>query len=226
MLKNTIIKNILLSICGLTAIGTVGTTIYNTIQTDQLKNDNQEIITTIEEKNNKIDELQKQLDETKTLLNETSEKNKQEITEETTTTTPIPQTSETQISTKESSNNSSYEATREAKKQELIKQRDELQKQIDNKKIELENQTQSLKEQADPLYNKYLELKSKASNELSQNGNTIQYKQLFQEQQNYERQYKEIDQKIFDLKYNSQLHNDIINLSDQLQNMQQQINEL
>ena len=227
LLKNTIVKNILLSFCGVISIGTVGATVYNTVLVENLKQQNNEIISILEEKDNKISNLQQQLEETKTTLTEVPKQSTDEkTTEETKNITSNSNTSNIKAPLKSTQSASTHENTRETRKQELIKQRDELQKQIDSKKNELKNQTQSLKAQADPLYNKYLELKNKASDELSKNGNTSQYKQLFQEQQDYERQYKEIDQKIFDLKHSGSLHNDIINFSKQLQDLQQQINEL
>lgn len=227
LLKNAIVKNILLSFCGIISIGTVGTTIYNTVLVEHLKQQNNDIISILEEKVNKISNLQQQLEESKTTLEEVSKQSTdKKATEETKNITSNGNANNIKTSSTSTQSANTYENTREARKQELIKQRDELQNQIDSKKNELEAQIQSLKSQSNPLYDKYLDFKSKASNELSQNGNTSYYKQLFEEQRNYERQYKEIEQKIFNLKHHSDLQQHIINLSSQLNDLQQQINEL
>lgn len=224
MIKNTIIKNILLSICSITAVGTVGTTVYNTIETTKLRNENQEIVFTIEEKDNKINELQQQLDEIKIATEETTEQSTDEIENENEITSNNTNATNTKTVAKANASSNTYENTRETTKQELIQQRDELQRQIDSKNAEIKEIKQGL----DNEYYSLIEQKKNLENVLNDTKeNTEQYN-------TYKNQLQEINSKITQNKkdyeskvgVSSDLKKALYDLIAQRDTIQQQINEL
>lgn len=224
-LKNTIVKNILLSLCSVISIGTVGTTVYNTVLVENLKQQNNEIISILEEKDNKISNLQQQIEETKTALTEVPKQSAdKETTEENQNITSNANTNNIKTPSKPTQSASTYENTRETRKQELIKQRDELQKQIDNKNTELKNKKQKFNNEDYELYTQENNIKKLLENSQK---DSEQYQVYEQQLQEVTKKRKENDKEYeATVGRNSPLKQEIYSLIKQRDAIQQQINEL
>lgn len=236
LLKNAIVKNILLSFCGIISIGTVGTTIYNTVLVEHLKQQNNEIMSILEEKDDKISNLQQQLEETKTALTEVPKQSAdKETTEENQNITSNANTNNIKTPSKPTQSASTYENTRETRKQELIKQRDELQKQIDELQQQINNRKNIYDEKKKKLDNEYYALIAEKENIQTLLNNTEKNSEQYN---HYSNQIKELNSKIGEnnLKFQQERSNywaqrdeiqkQITSIAKQRDSIQQQINEL